>query len=72
MFVGTRVKNIPELFRNNCDKILLTSWGHEPASLSLSNMLIALNDALLYTPVLVQVSGTYFSLINLCGLQIFI
>ncbi len=54
--VGMRVRKLPLLFKNTCDKVLLTSWGHEPISLAVSNLLFALNDALLYTPVLVQVS----------------
>lgn len=54
---GTRVKSIPHVLRTNCDRVLITSWGHEPVSLPLSNMIFSLNEALLYSPVLVQSYG---------------
>lgn len=53
---GTRVNKLPSILRG-CDKVLITSWGHNPAAIPLSNLLFTLNDALCYTPVLVQVYG---------------
>ena len=36
-------------------KILLTSWGHDTAVVSTSNLLITVNEALTHSAVLVQV-----------------
>ncbi|XP_014254645.1 protein FAM91A1 [Cimex lectularius] len=53
---GTRITVLPSILRN-CDKVLFTSWGHDPTVIPLSNLLFSLNDALCYSPVLVQVHG---------------
>lgn len=54
-FQGTRLRRLPSLLRQ-CERVLVTSWGHDPAVVPLSNLLFALNDALTYSPVLAQVS----------------
>ena len=36
-------------------KILLTSWGHDTAVVSTSNLLLTVNEALTHSAVLVQV-----------------
>lgn len=54
-FTGTRLRRLPSLLRQ-CERVLVTSWGHDPAVVPLSNLLFALNDALTYSPVLAQVS----------------
>ena len=36
---------------------MITTWGHDPGIVSVSNVLIALNDALSHSAVLVQVSA---------------
>ncbi|KAG8292574.1 hypothetical protein J6590_036319 [Homalodisca vitripennis] len=53
---GTRLRKLPSLLRK-CDKVLVTSWGHDPAVVPLTNLLFALNDALTYSPVLAQAYG---------------
>ncbi|XP_054271055.1 protein FAM91A1 isoform X2 [Macrosteles quadrilineatus] len=53
---GTRLRKLPSLLRR-CDKVLVTSWGHDPAVIPLANLLFALNDALTYSPVLAQAYG---------------
>ncbi|KAL1132046.1 hypothetical protein AAG570_011654 [Ranatra chinensis] len=53
---GTRVNKLPMVLRG-CDKVLVTSWGHDPTVIPISNLLFALNDALCYAPVLAQVYG---------------
>ena len=35
---------------------MITTWGHDPGIVSVSNVLITLNDALSHSAVLVQVS----------------
>ena len=52
--LGTRLRILPSLLRN-CDKVLVTSWGHDPAMIPVANLLFALNDALTYSPILAQV-----------------
>lgn len=39
-----------------CKKVLMTSWGHDGAIVSVTNLLITLNDALTHSAVLVQVN----------------
>lgn len=53
---GTRLRVLPSLLRK-CDKVLVTSWGHDPAVIPVANLLFALNDALTYSPVLAQAYG---------------
>lgn len=38
------------------DRLLITTWGHDPAVVPASNVLFSLNDALTHSPVLVQVT----------------
>ena len=35
---------------------MITTWGHDPGIVPVSNVLLALNDALSHSAVLVQVS----------------
>lgn len=53
---GTRVKKLPQMFRNY-DKLLVTTWGHDPGVLPVSNIVFTLNDALCHSAVLVQAYG---------------
>jgi hypothetical protein len=52
---GTRLKKLPQIFYNY-DKLLVTTWGHDPGVLPVSNIVFMLNDALCHSAVLVQVS----------------
>jgi hypothetical protein len=36
------------------DRLLVTTWGHDPAIISTSNILLTLNDALSHSAILVQ------------------
>lgn len=38
------------------DRLLITSWGHDPGVVPTSNVLTMLNDALTHSAVLIQVS----------------
>ncbi|KAJ4442241.1 hypothetical protein ANN_12107 [Periplaneta americana] len=53
---GTRVKKLPQMF-HNYDKLLVTTWGHDPGVLPVSNIVFTLNDALCHSAVLVQAYG---------------
>lgn len=53
---GTRLRKLPRLLRE-CDKALVTSWGHDPTVIATSSLLFTLNDALCYSPVLAQAYG---------------
>ncbi|BES93001.1 Family with sequence similarity 91, member A1 [Nesidiocoris tenuis] len=54
---GTRLNKLPDMLRD-CDKVLVTSWGHDPAVIPVSNLLFTLNDALCYSPILAQVHSS--------------
>ena len=43
---------------------MITTWGHDPGIVSVSNVLLALNDALSHSAVLVQVSLHYYRLLS--------
>ena len=43
----------------NYDRLLVTTWGHDPAVILTSNILLTLNDALSHSAVLIQVSSIY-------------
>ena len=51
---GTRLKRMPAMFRY-FDKVLVTTWGHDPGVLPVANIVVTLNDALCHSSVLVQV-----------------
>ncbi|XP_065061970.1 protein FAM91A1-like [Rhopilema esculentum] len=55
---GTRLKKLPKIFRN-FERLQITTWGHDPAVVPTSNVLMSLNDALSHSPVLVQGHGLY-------------
>ncbi|KAK7793931.1 hypothetical protein R5R35_011860 [Gryllus longicercus] len=50
---GTRVRQLPQLFQRY-DKLLVTTWGHDPGVLPVANIIFTLNDALCHSAVLVQ------------------
>ncbi|EDV23394.1 uncharacterized protein TRIADDRAFT_57976 [Trichoplax adhaerens] len=53
---GLRLKCIPSMFLKY-DKLLMTAWGHDSTEVATSNVLIALNDALTHSAVLLQAYG---------------
>ncbi|KAG8225235.1 hypothetical protein J437_LFUL009805, partial [Ladona fulva] len=53
---GTRLKQLPAPF-GHCERVMVTTWGHDPTILPLSSILFALNDALGHSAVLVQAYG---------------
>ncbi|KAJ9590387.1 hypothetical protein L9F63_016578, partial [Diploptera punctata] len=55
---GTRVKKLPQMFYSY-DKLLVTTWGHDPGVLPVSNIVFTLNDALCHSAVLVQLNRHY-------------
>ncbi len=44
------------IYLQEYDKLLVTTWGHDPGVIPTSNILLTLNDALSHSAVLVQVS----------------
>ena len=46
-----------------CNKVLLTLWRHDGAIVSVTNLLITLNDALTHSAVLVQVHDNHNELV---------
>lgn len=53
---GTRLRILPTVFEDH-DKLLVTTWGHDPGTVPTSNALITLNDALTHSAILVQAQG---------------
>ncbi|XP_076341540.1 protein FAM91A1 isoform X2 [Tachypleus tridentatus] len=54
---GTRLRVLPRVFQAY-DKILVTTWGHDPGTVPTSNALTTLNDALSHSAVLIQAQGS--------------
>ena len=44
-------------FTQRFDRLLVTTWGHDPGVIASSNILLTLNDALTHSAVLVQGHG---------------
>lgn len=55
---GYRLQCLPSCFKSY-DRLLITSWGHDPFITNQVNVLLTLNDALTHSPILVQAYGTY-------------
>ncbi|XP_039709749.1 protein FAM91A1 isoform X2 [Pteropus medius] len=55
---GTRLRKLPEIFQGY-DRLLITSWGHDPGVVPTSNVLTMLNDALTHSAVLIQGHGLH-------------
>lgn len=53
---GTKLRQLPKMF-HDYDRLLVTTWGHDPGVISTSNILITLNDALTHSAVMVQAHG---------------
>ncbi|KAJ7374964.1 hypothetical protein OS493_001689 [Desmophyllum pertusum] len=51
---GTRLRWLPKIFEDY-ERLMITTWGHDPGIVPVSNVLLALNDALSHSAVLVQV-----------------
>lgn len=43
------------------DRLLITSWGHDPGVVPTSNVLTMLNDALTHSAVLIQVQSALYN-----------
>ncbi|XP_071043761.1 protein FAM91A1 isoform X2 [Parasteatoda tepidariorum] len=54
---GTRLRKLPEVFKGH-EKLLVTTWAHDPSTVLMSNALPILNDALNHSAVLVQGQGS--------------
>lgn len=50
---GTRIRRLPKIFQA-FDRLLVTTWDHDPSIVPMSNVLLTLNDALTHSAVLVQ------------------
>uniref|UniRef100_A0A2R9B059 FAM91 C-terminal domain-containing protein n=1 Tax=Pan paniscus TaxID=9597 RepID=A0A2R9B059_PANPA len=55
---GTRPQKLPDIFQSY-DRLLITSWGHDPGVVPTSNVLTMLNDALTHSAVLIQGHGLH-------------
>ncbi|XP_053571311.1 protein FAM91A1 isoform X2 [Bombina bombina] len=55
---GTRLRKLPDIFQVY-DRLLITSWGHDPGVVPTSNVLAMLNDALTHSSVLIQGHGVH-------------
>uniref|UniRef100_UPI00398F4D2F protein FAM91A1 isoform X3 n=1 Tax=Pristiophorus japonicus TaxID=55135 RepID=UPI00398F4D2F len=55
---GTRLRKLPDVFQGY-DRLLITSWGHDPGVVPTSNVLSMLNDALTHSAVLIQGYGIH-------------
>lgn len=55
---GSRLRKLPDIFQVY-DRLLITSWGHDPGVVSTSNVLTMLNDALTHSAVLIQGHGMH-------------
>ncbi|XP_051879927.1 protein FAM91A1 isoform X1 [Pristis pectinata] len=55
---GSRLRKLPEVFQGY-DRLLITSWGHDPGVVPTSNVLSMLNDALTHSAVLIQGYGIH-------------
>ena len=55
---GTRLRKLPKIFQGY-ERLQITTWGHDPALVPVSNVLFSLNDALAHSPVLIQGHGMY-------------
>ncbi|XP_078072994.1 protein FAM91A1 [Mustelus asterias] len=55
---GSRLRKLPEIFQGY-DRLLITSWGHDPGVVPTSNVLSMLNDALTHSAVLIQGYGIH-------------
>ncbi|XP_078611087.1 protein FAM91A1-like [Branchiostoma floridae x Branchiostoma japonicum] len=55
---GTRLRRLPSVFKEY-DRLLITTWGHDPGVVATSNVLLTLNDALTHSAVLIQAHGLY-------------
>uniref|UniRef100_A0A8C9SPP3 Family with sequence similarity 91 member A1 n=1 Tax=Scleropages formosus TaxID=113540 RepID=A0A8C9SPP3_SCLFO len=55
---GSRLRKLPDVFQAY-DRLLITSWGHDPGVVPTSNVLTMLNDALTHSAVLIQGHGIH-------------
>ncbi|XP_060948644.1 protein FAM91A1 [Limanda limanda] len=55
---GSRLRKLPDIFQSY-DRLLITSWGHDPGVVPTSNVLTMLNDALTHSAVLIQGHGMH-------------
>lgn len=53
---GTKLRRLPAIFQEY-DRLLVTTWDHDPGVIASSNILMTLNDALSHSAVLVQAHG---------------
>ncbi|KAK7100158.1 protein FAM91A1-like [Littorina saxatilis] len=55
---GTKLKRLPDIFQKY-ERLLVTTWGHDPGVIASSNILLTLNDALAHSAVFVQAHGHF-------------
>lgn len=55
---GTRLRWLPKIFEDY-ERLMITTWGHDPGIVPVSNVLLTLNDALSHSAVLVQAHGIH-------------
>ena len=53
LFPGTRLRRLPQVFES-CNRLLVTTWGHDPSEIPVTGALTMLLDALQHSPILVQ------------------
>ncbi|XP_064606810.1 protein FAM91A1-like isoform X2 [Liolophura sinensis] len=55
---GTKLRKLPKVLQD-CDRLLVTTWGHDPGVIATSNIMLTLNDALTHSAVLIQGHGCH-------------
>ena len=50
---GTRIRKLPRIF-GKCNRLLVTTWGHDPSDIPYQGALAMILDALQHSAVLVQ------------------
>ena len=73
---GTRLRRLPPVFMEY-EKFLVFSWGHEATVVPLTNIFFTINEALMHSPVFIQVRlsfnlKTLYSTKNNLNARIFI
>lgn len=53
---GTRLRVLPRVFQGH-ERLMITTWGHDPGTVPVASALPTLNDALCHSAVLIQGQG---------------
>ncbi|KAF4528777.1 hypothetical protein B566_EDAN017254, partial [Ephemera danica] len=64
---GSRVRRLPAWLLEGSERLLVTVWGHDPAVLPASALVLSLSEALSHSAVLVQAVASQVDLKHNCG-----